>query len=165
MRDLKQEEMTRLGVLGLIPFVAGAVALWLSPWILPQHVALDFHQMTLAYGGIIVAYMAGMGAGAMLTSHSETASGAPRSFLPGMLVTLAAFFFILPSGTFFFSIGAAWRHLVIILLLIYLLLRDLSAMRIGELPGWYGALRARLTFWACASLSLIVVRLFLWGYY
>lgn len=161
MRDLKQEEMTRLGLLGLIPFVAGAAALWLSPWILPQHLALDFHQMTLAYGGIIVSYMAGMGAGAML----GPSTGAPRSFLPGMLVTLAAFFFILPPGTFFFSIGAAWRHLVIILLLIYLLLRDLSAVRIGELPGWYGRLRMRLTFWASASLSLIVVRLFLWGYY
>lgn len=161
MRDLKQEEMTRLGLLGLVPFIAGAAALWLSPWILPQHIALDFHQMTLAYGGIIVAYMAGMGAGAMLGPSAH----ATRSFLPGMLVTLAAFFFILPPGTSFFSIGAAWRHLVIILLLIYLLLRDLSAVRIGELPGWYGGLRIRLTFWASAALSLIVVRLFLWGYY
>ena len=165
MRDLKQEEMTRLGLLGLVPFIAGAVALWLSPWLLPRHIALDFHQMALAYGGIIVAYMAGMGAGAMLVSSPGAAPDAPRSFLPGMLVTLAAFFFILPPGTFFFSIGAAWRHLVIILLLIYLLLRDLSAVRIGELPGWYGRLRIRLTFWASASLSLIVVRLFLWGYY
>lgn len=165
MRDLKQEEMTRLGLLGLVPFIAGAAALWLSPWLLPRHVALDFHQMTLAYGGIIVAYMAGMGAGAMLTPPPGAAADTPRSFLPGMIVTLAAFFFILPPGTFFFSAGAAWRHLVIILLLIYLLLRDLSAVRIGELPGWYGRLRMRLTFWASASLSLIVVRLFLWGYY
>ena len=165
MRDLKQEEMTRLGLLGLVPFIAGAVALWLSPWLLPRHIALDFHQMALAYGGIIVAYMAGMGAGAMLVSSPGAAPDATRSFLPGMLVTLAAFFFILPPGTFFFSIGAAWRHLVIILLLIYLLLRDLSAVRIGELPGWYGRLRIRLTFWASAALSLIVVRLFLWGYY
>ena len=169
MTDLKQEEMTRLGLLGLVPFIAGAGALWLSPWIVPQHIALDFHQMALAYGGIIVAYMAGMGAGAMLApspgAKSGAGPGAPRSFLPGMLVALTAFLFILPPGTFFFSIGAAQRHLVIILLLIYLLLRDLAAARIGEAPGWYGRLRIRLTFWASASLSLIVVRLFLWGYY
>jgi len=161
MGDAKQEEMTRLGLLGLAPFIAGALAVWLSPWLLPAHVALDFHQMTLAYGGIIVAYMAGMGAGAMLAPSQ----GGQRSFLPGMLAAIAAFVFILPPGTFFFSIGAAWRHLVIVLLLIYLLLRDLSAVRMGEFPGWYAALRIRLTFWACAALLLIVVRLFLWGYY
>lgn len=161
MNSLKQDEMTRLGLLGLIPFVASAVALWLSPWLLPQHIALDFHQLALVYGGIIVAYMAGIGAGAMLPpSLNEN-----RSFLPSMLVTLAAFFIILPSGTFFMSLGAAWRHLVIILLLIYLLLRDLSAVEAGALPKWYGALRVRLTFWASASLSLVIGRLFLWGYY
>ena len=161
MNDPKQEEMTRLGLLGLIPFISGALAVWLAPWLLPTGVALDFHQMTLAYGGIIVASRAGIGAGAMLAPSSP----APRGFLPGMLAALAAFVFILPPGTFFFSIGAAWRHLVIILLLIYLLLRDLSAVRMGETPAWYTPLRIRLTFWACVSLSFIVVRLFLWGYY
>lgn len=147
--------------MGLIPFVAGAAAMWLSPWLMPQHMALDFHQIALAYGGIIVAYMAGMGAGAMLPpSLQET-----RSFLPSMLATLAALLMILPSGTFIISLGAAWRYLVIIMLLIYLLLRDLSAVQAGGLPGWYGRLRVRLTFWACASLTLIMARLFLWGYY
>lgn len=160
MNDPKQTEMTRLGLLGLIPFVSGAVAVWLAPWLLPTHLALDFHQMTLAYGAIIVAYMAGVGAGAMLGARA-----AGRGLLPGMLATLAAVVCILPPGVFFFSAGAAWRHLVIILLLIYLLLRDLAAVRVGETPAWYAPLRIRLTFWACVSLSFIVVRLFLWGYY
>ena len=161
METSRQTEMTRLGLLGLTPFVAGAAAVWLSPWALPQHVGLDFHRFALVYGGIIVAYLSGIGAGAMLTpSLRET-----RSFLPGMIIALAAFVAILPNGTFFFSLGAAQRHGLILLLLIYLLVRDLSAARAGLTPAWYGRLRVRLTLWAGASIGLIILRLVTWGQY
>lgn len=157
----QQEEMTRLGFYGLIPFVAGAVALWLSPMILPQHIALDFHQFALVYGGLIVAYLAGVGGGAFLTPKLKSR----ESFLPGQLITLVAFAAILPSGVFFLSIGAAWRHVIILALLIYLLMRDLNAVNGGALPRWYGTLRTRLTFWAGLSILLIISRLLLWGFY
>lgn len=161
MAGMKRMEMTRLGFYGLIPFVAAAVALWLSPFLLPQYIALDFHQLALVYGGVIVAYLSGISAGSILTSNAKHR----RRLLPGMLVALAAFFVILPSGTFFMSIGAAWRHFIILLLLIYLLLRDLNSVRAGLLPGWYGALRTRLTLWACFSIALIIGRLLVWGFY
>lgn len=161
MRRSQQAEMTRLGLWGLLPFVAGAVALWLSPLVLPQYIALDFHQLALVYGGLIVAYLAGAGGGALLPPKIKTA----ESFLPGQLITLAAFVAILPSGVFFMSIGAAWRHSIILILLVYLLMRDLAAVKAGLLPRWYGALRTRLTFWAGMSIVLIISRLLLWGYY
>ena len=162
MQQLPQrEEMTRLGFYGLIPFAAGAVALWLSPWILPLHIALDFHQIALVYGGLVIAYLAGVGGGAILTPKLKST----ESFLPGQLIALVAFAAILPSGVFFLSIGAAWRHAIILILLIYLLMRDLGAVNDGLLPRWYGTLRIRLTFWAGLSIMMIISRLLLLGFY
>ena len=161
MASRSQEEMTRLGLIGLTPFVFSAVVLWLSPWLIPQYTALDFHQIALVYGGVTVAYLAGLNAGGFLTSASK----APGSFFQGQIITLVAFLAIMPSGVFSFSVGSAWRHIIILILLIVLLLRDLNAANAGNLPRWYGALRVRLTFWAGVSIILIFTRLFLWGFY
>ncbi|MEO1135535.1 MAG: DUF3429 family protein [Pseudomonadota bacterium] len=157
----QQVEMTRLGLYGLAPFVICAAGIWLAPWLLPQYVGLDFHQIALAYGAIIVAYLAGGGAGASLSPAQKLR----ESFVPGQLITLAAFAAIIPNGTFFLSLDAAWRHVVILVLLVYLLMRDLNATRAGLFPKWYGALRTRLTFWAGLSIVLIISRLLLWGHY
>ena len=157
----QREQMTRLGLYGVIPFIAAAVALWISPVLLPQYVALDFHQLALIYGGVVVVYLSGIEAGALLTIQTKHT----RSFLPGMMVTLAAFLVMLPSGTFFFAFGAAWRHAFILVLLIYLLLRDLRSVKAGLAPVWYGNLRTRVTLWMSLSIMLIIMRLFVWGFY
>ena len=153
--------MTRLGFYGLIPFYVCAIALWLSPFILPQYIALDFHQIALAYGAVIAAYLSGIGAG----GHFHASRKSRRSFLPSMLITLAAFFAIIPSGVFFMSIGAAWRPVIILLILIYLYFRDMNGVREGALPKWYGALRGQLTLFAGTAIFLIIARLTMWGYF
>jgi hypothetical protein len=33
------------------------------------------------------------------------------------------------------------------------------------LPRWYAQLRIRLTLWAGLAISLIIARLFVWGFY
>lgn len=157
----QNEEMTQLGLYWVIPFIAAAAALWLSPVLLPQYIALDFHQFALVYGGVIVAYLSGIGAGAGLATKTNHGG----SYLPGMLVAIAALLVIVPSGTFFFSIGAVWRHLIILLLMIYLLLRDLNNVSAGLLPIWYGNLRTRQTLWMGLSIALIITRLYVWGFY
>ena len=157
----QQAEMTKLGVYGLAPFYLAAAALWISPYLLPQPFALDFHRIALAYGAVIVAYLAGAGAGTTLTPAQKLR----ESFLPGQLITLAAFAAIIPDGVFYLSLGAVWRHVIILILLVYLLMRDLNATNAGLFPKWYGALRTRLTFWAGLALLLIISRLLLWGYY
>lgn len=156
----KKDEMTKLGLLALIPFWASAIALWLSPWILPLFIALDFHQVALIYGGAVAAYIAGVGDGRLFDPKVNAGS-----FIPGQLAVLIAIAAMLPSGTFFFSIGAAWRHAIILALLVYLLMRDLSTVRDGLAPPWYGTLRIRLTFWAGIAIVLIISRLILLGYY
>ncbi len=161
MANRQKEQMTRLGLLSLTPFILAAVALWLSPWLLPQYIALDFHQLALIYGGAMVAYLAGAGAGVTLSPAVKQY----ESFLPGQLITLLAVAAIIPSGVFFFSLDAAWRHLIILALLIYLLMRDLQAASAGVLPRWYAQLRLRLTLWAGLAIALIIARLFVWGFY
>ncbi|MEK7266788.1 MAG: DUF3429 family protein [Pseudomonadota bacterium] len=149
--------MTRLGFFGLAPFVFGAAVMWTSPLIVPQWAALNIHTLVLSYGGIVAAYMAGAGAGAGLKSHS------PASLQGGVIATLAAWFAIWPGGFLTFSVPSVQRYLILIAVYVWILLRDLRAG--GDFPSWYGALRTRLTFWACISLILIMARLLSWHNY
>ena len=161
-RDPNEEQMTRLGYYGLIPFVFGAVAMWLVPLIAPQsRFPLIMGSMVLAYGGIITAYLAGVGAGGLLSGPRTV----DDNFLPNMIAALVAFLAVwtnVPSGL---EIPAAWRHVMVFIALIYLLLRDLRAVEAGNLPQWYGALRMRLTFWAGISILAVVSRLILSNHY
>lgn len=160
-RAPQQNEITRLGAIGLAPFAVGAVGLWLSPWLLSQTLALDLHQITLAYAAVVAVYLAGIGAGAKLAPRLDASSG----FMSGVVAALAVWAAIWQGGVFYFSFGAVWRYLIILCVLIYLLFRDRAAVQAGLLPKWYGELRTRLTFWASMSLVLIMSRLLLWGYY
>lgn len=161
--DKRQEELTKLGFAGVIPFIGGAVLIWILPLLgsYAAAIAMNIHSVVLAYGGIIAAYMAGTGAGAIITSPVKT----KEPLLPGMIATLIAWIAIMPNGFLVFSIGAAWRYGLIIFVLIYLLFRDLRAVENRQLPSWYGNLRVRLTIWASLGLLLIAVRLALMGHY
>ena len=153
--------MRRLGLLGLLPFVIPAIGVWMAPWALPMRFALELHQMALVYAGIIAAYLAGVGAGGLLLSRERTAEGV----LPGMIAALVAWLAIWQGGPLVYVFGAAWRYAILVGVFVYLYARDRRAAAAGALPGWYGALRARLTFWATLSLVAIMSRLILWGYY
>ncbi len=161
LRTPQEETLTRLGLISLIPFAVAAAGVWLSPWALPQRYALDLHVITLAYAGVVAVYIAGVDAGARLAPKL----GARKGFASGMAAALAVWIALLQGGVFYLSIGAVWRYLIILGVLIFLLRRDLAAIRDGLLPKWYGALRMRLTFWMSIGLVLIMSRLLLWGYY
>lgn len=161
MDGRRREEMTRLGLLGLLPLAIAAIGLWMAPWALPMRFALDLHQMALAYAGIVAAYLAGIGAGGMLAAPGRTAEG----LLAGMVAALIAWIAVWGGGLFNIVLGAAWRYALVIGVLAYLWLRDVRAAEAGELPRWYASLRGRLTFWACLCLLAIMSRMLLWGYY
>ena len=155
---VQRAEMTQLGYLGLLPFVIAAVSAWLAPWILPQWLIHNIVDVAVVYGGVIAAYMAGAGAGAML------GAGRPReSFLPGMIAALVAWIAIWPPMTGL-ELSVEWRCFLLIGVLVYLLLRDLRAVDAVGLPRWYGSLRIRLSFWACLSLAMIGAREFFFPY-
>lgn len=159
--QMQYEEMRRLGLLGLLPLAIPALAVWMAPWALPMGFALDLHQMALAYAGVIAAYLAGISAGGALTAPGRNS----ERLVAGIAVVLVVWIAVWQGGLFRFTLGAAWRYALVIGALVYLWLRDRRAVVEGALPGWYGALRARLTFWACLCLLAIMSRLMLWGYY
>ncbi len=159
--DPRREELTTLGLLGLAPFALGALALWLSPLLLPQFIATNVFKLSFTYAGVIAGYMAGMGAGALLLTGKPT----EERFLPGMIAALMACFTILPSFSVVIDLDYFWRIGLLILVFVYLLMRDLRAVKAGGMPIWYGNLRMRLTFWACLLLAVMAVRLLFWGFY
>lgn len=158
---LHQEEMTRLGLFGLLPLAIPAIGVWLSPWALPMGFALDLHQMALAYAAVAAAYLTGVGAGGVLAAGGRT----QERLLAGMIALLVIAVAAWGGGLFRLVLGAAWRYALIVGVLLYLWMRDRRAVAEGQLPAWYGALRTRLTFWACLCLAAIMSRLLLWGYY
>jgi hypothetical protein len=158
--DPSREEMTRLGNWGLAPIALGAALLWLAPFVVPQWIALNFQTIAMAYAGVIVAWLAGAGAGAMLTKE-----GPRDSFLPGMIAALVAWFAIWPGGFLTFSVPAVYRYLLLIGVFAWLYVRDQAFVQRGFWPAWYGELRQRLSLWMIVGLVLIMSRMIMWGYF
>jgi hypothetical protein len=140
----------------MTPFILCFAAVWLSPFLLPGSIAYDFREFALLYGAIVASYFAGFNAHAILAK-----SGGGESILPGMIGAAVAWIGALPVGSFGLAIPNVLRILLVVGALVFLLLRDLRAVSVGILPGWYGPLRTRLTFWACISLLMILSRLLL----
>lgn len=154
MSDRRREELTGLGLMGLVPFFVCVIGVWLSPWIVSPGAADGLRALALFYGAIIVSYLAGFGGGGILAKSPATR----EPFLPGMIAALAAWLAMLPADAFGVYLPDYLRYFLVIAAFAYLLLRDLRAVAGGLLPGWYGALRIRLTFWAVISLMLIMAR-------
>ncbi|MGF1544691.1 MAG: DUF3429 domain-containing protein [Parvularculaceae bacterium] len=147
----RQSELTFLGYAGLLPFAAGAV----GAWVLPAPHAAEAAGVGVAYGGIIAAYMAGVGAGELLVG--VRAEGPREPLLAGMVAALVAWLAAAPA-IFGVDPSLAARAGALAIVFAWLLLRDLRAVRRGGLPAWYGPLRIRLTLGACAALGAIAIR-------
>jgi len=160
MNAQHREEMTRLGLLGLLPLAIAAIGVWMSPWALPMYIALQLHSMALAYAGLVAAYKTGVGAGGALAAGERSKEGLTAGIVALLVVWLA-----LGQGLFGFALGAAWRYALVLGVCFYLFLRDRRAVAAGELPAWYGEVRMRMTFWTSICLLAIMSRLLLWGYY
>lgn len=144
-------DFERLGLYAVAPFVFGAAIMWLAPVLVPQWVALNIHTLVLAYAGIVAAFFAGAAA------HSALVHGSAGGAAPFMALAFIAWFAIWPSGFLYFSMPAAWRYLIIIVVFIWLMARGTNSA--------YGAVQARMTFWICLSLFLIMARLIAWRHF
>jgi len=131
-----------LGYLGLLPFVGGA----LSIWVLPLGWRGFVLEALLDYAAVILAFMGAIHWGlAMRAEHSEGASlQLGFSVIPPLLGWLA-----IASGM---PLLAALPLMLVSFVGLYL--ADLHAVRLGLAPQWYPALRMPLT--AIVSLCLLV---------
>jgi len=156
-RRTRYEELVFLGRLSLIPFAVGVAGVW----ILPHALAIDVHRIVLAYGAIVAAYLAGIGAGGILVSKS----GSTESLTASVVTVFVAWSALWLAMGSFFHVAPVWRYFLIIGVWIFLLLRDSRAIERRQLPSAYGPLRAQMTFWAVLAMALIAARLALWGQY
>lgn len=135
-----------LGGLGLIPFMAPVVALWLgSPaWREPAWAVLH------GYAAIILSFVGAVHWGAALREND------PRRLWQAMSWS------IVPALLAWVTLMLPHRHGVALLLLGFAAqyLMDRRAVAMGWLPAWYGRLRRALTAGVTACLALALVRAF-----
>lgn len=153
MADARENELTQLGLIGLIPFVVAAFSVWLSPLLVPSRLAMDLREAAFIYAAVIVAHLA-----AFDGPRPAREGGLQRALLPGVIVLVVAVVAALPSGTFGLPFGVVARAILLIGAFLYLLMRDLRDVEAGVYAPWYRALRNRLTFWASISLAMIAAR-------
>ncbi len=131
-----------LGPLGLVPFVALSVALWLVDGRMQPMLA----QALLLYSVCIISFLGGIHWGIALVFHEMPAVYVVTALVWSVLPALAAWpLALLPIGQ-----ALAWAAV----LLLVVLAVDLRLNRHYPLPLWFASLRSTLTAVACTSLLL-----------
>jgi hypothetical protein len=133
-----------LGLAGLIPFAAGAAALWLPLAPLTPGPGL---QLITAYGAIILSFLGGIRWGTAIGPYDTRRQGLELSAsVLGSLAGLAAIFIPpIPALTLLiagFLMQALW---------------DVTSVEAGRLPSWFGKLRMLLTAGAVVSLTAALI--------
>ncbi len=121
-----------LGWAGVIPFALLTVATVLGI----QPLSLDARAVLLAYGAAILSFLGGVQWGVLLPRSQEEAS-LPWRYGVGVLPALVGFLCLQVPQT----LGLVGLAVGLLSLLAY----DLSTVRRGLAPGWYGSLRFQLT--------------------
>ena len=133
-----------LGLAGLIPFVAGAAALWVNIPLLPPATGL---KLAIMYGAIILSFLGGIRWGTAIGPYDSgrQASEFPASVLGSIAALAAVFLPAIPALALLiagFLMQGLW---------------DVMSVDAGRLPGWFGRLRMILT--AGAVIALIATLL------
>jgi hypothetical protein len=133
-----------LGLAGLVPFVAGALALWAPLPVLTADLGL---KLAIAYGAIILSFLGGIRWGTAIGPYDTGRQGLEfTASVLGSLAGLAALFIPpVPALTLLiagFLLQALW---------------DVLSVEAGRLPGWFGKLRMLLTAGAVISLTAALV--------
>ncbi|MAK10420.1 MAG: DUF3429 domain-containing protein [Rhizobiales bacterium TMED83] len=129
-----------LGVLGLVPFVAGGVLVWLPQ---VQNIAPTIPPLVFFYAALIVSFLGGVRWGAAMQNRAMGAVLARElcaSVVP-TLITLACYILSLPAAI-----------AMLLVLIISQGLVDILAARQNKLVGWYAPLRLLLSGVAGAAL-------------
>lgn len=128
-----------LGLAGLIPFAAGALAAWSPSWPLPAAAGV---QLVVSYGALILTFLGGIRWGTAIGPYGARRQG--LEFLCSVLGALAglAALFLAPVAALTlllagFLMQALW---------------DVLSVEEGRLPQWFGKLRMLLTTGAVLAL-------------
>ena len=128
-----------LGLAGLIPFVAGAAAQWVSIPLLPSGTGL---RLVIIYGAIILSFLGGIRWGTAIGPYDSGRQ--TQEFSASVLGSLAGL-----AAAFLPPIPA-----LALLIAGFLMqgLWDVMSVDAGRLPNWFGRLRMILTGGAVVTL-------------
>jgi hypothetical protein len=133
-----------LGFMGLIPFLAGGVGVWLEAL---GDLRFALPILGLAYGALIASFLGGVRWGAAM--QNNRADSQPRHLVMAIvpsLIALVAFLLPLPQAF----------GLLIILFTAQAVL-DVTASDNGDVMAWYKPLRIWLSVIACAAMASLLV--------
>lgn len=134
-----------LGWAGVLPFAAGAAALWFQEAPLNSAI-LPF----LIYGALILSFLGGVRWGlAISLPGAARANALAKAIIPALLGWIGACLYKTPALA------------ILLLALTHLIagLADLALSRSGQAPSWYGRLRVQLTLAALAAFALALAAL------
>jgi hypothetical protein len=133
-----------LGLAGLIPFVAGAAALWAPLSGFTPALGL---KLIIGYGAIILSFLGGIRWGTAIGPYDTRRQGLEFSAsVLGSLAGLAALFIPPIPALTLLIVGFLMQGLW-----------DVTSVEAGRLPGWFGKLRMLLTAGAVISLIAALV--------
>lgn len=138
-----QQLAMHLGYAGLIPFVSGALGIWITPFGWRPYVMAAL----LDYAAVILAFLGAIHWGLAMRAEANDERARLQlglSVIPPLLGWVAV-----ASGMPF---GLALPVLLAAFVLLYL--ADLRAVKLGLAPRWYPALRRPLTIVVTISLLL-----------
>jgi len=133
-----------LGYLGLIPFLACAVGLWLAPGRL--HGLILYSLLT--YSVIILAFLGAVHWGLAMREGGITA---PQQLIVSVIPAL--------TGWIALALPPTWGFTILIIAFGLQFVADVLATKRGLAPSWYPRLRAPLTIGVILSLLVSVALL------
>ncbi|MBC3873300.1 DUF3429 domain-containing protein [Undibacterium flavidum] len=133
MDNLDKQFATRLGLLGLIPFVL----LTLLCWIVHPEWMPFFVEAQLVYGIAILGFLGGLHWGLALIGKERSAQDAKRDLLSGVLPVIIAWFAMSQMTVIGFLVQMA--------AFIYSYQYDKRMYQRFAMPAWFVELRFRLT--------------------
>lgn len=133
-----------LGYAGLVPFIAGAIELW----VLPESMIPFIEKALLTYSAVILSFMGAVHWGLAMRSHRDIVNmQLGLSVIPALLAWVAL---LLPPVI---------AYPIFILSFIVLFFFDLQAVKAHMAPGWYPSLRLPLTIGVVLSLVVAYANL------
>ena len=137
-----------LGLLGLVPFVAGGLGVWLNGL---GDLRYALPMLVLIYGALIASFLGGVRWGAAM--QNGVTAEQPRYLVISIIPSLLAFVALtlpITSG-------------LVLLIIIFLsqALTDVLAVKAGQLKSWFAPLRMVLSTGVCLSLASILTEMLL----
>ena len=137
-----------LGLLGLVPFVASGLGVWLNGL---GDLRYALQMLVLIYGALIASFLGGVRWGAAM--QNGVTAEQPRYLVMSIIASLLAFVALtlpITSG-------------LVLLIIIFLsqALTDVLAVKAGQLKSWFAPLRMVLSTGVCLSLASILAEMLL----